>query len=192
MKIGYYVEGKADEAFVLGLRDKYCPKAELAEGIFRGSSTESHHREIRKALLDLWSSHRCDFLVVLTDADESRWRDIFDRGWKKVPAELEHRTLFGVADRNIECWLALDRDALSKELGCKPNDFPSDNPSGFIKKRFGVSSRGSTGVDRIRRFVAKSIFHNWLHDKSFDHFWEQIWVLSKREGCDIPNERERP
>ena len=53
MKIGCYVQGAADEAFVHGLAERWCPDAELAEGKFRGSSRESFRREIEKALLDL-------------------------------------------------------------------------------------------------------------------------------------------
>lgn len=41
MKIGYYVQGDADEAVVWGLAKRWCPDAELAEGRFRGASRES-------------------------------------------------------------------------------------------------------------------------------------------------------
>ena len=53
MKIGYYVQGAMDVAFVWGLARRWCPHAELAEPVMRGSSRESFRREIRKALLDL-------------------------------------------------------------------------------------------------------------------------------------------
>ena len=192
MKIGYFVQGKADEAFVKGLAEKCCPDATLAPGKFRGSSGLSLRRDMPNALKDLHDNHDCDYLVVLTDSDEEEWRTIHRNESERIPVELHHCTVFGVANRNIECWLALDRNALAEELGCKPNDFPSDNPSGFVKKRFGVSSRGPQGMERIQRFVVSSDFSNWLHDKSFKHFWEQIFQLSKHETCDIPNIRERP
>lgn len=192
MKIGYFVQGSADVAFVKGLADKYCPEATLALGKFRGSSGLSLRREIPKALKDLHDNHSCDYLVVLTDSDEAEWREVHTKEWERIPVELQHLTVFGVANRNIECWLSLDREALAKELDCKPNDIHSDNPSGFVKKRFGVSSRGSSGMNRIQRFVKNSNLHNWLHDKSFEHFWDQIFQRSKLEGCNIPNERERP
>lgn len=192
MKIGYFVQGKADEAFVKGLADKYCPEATLAPGKFRGSSGESLRRDIPNALKDLHDNHGCDYLVVLTDSDEAEWREVHKNEWARIPIELQHLTVFGVANRNIECWLALDRGALARELGCKPNDIPSDDPSGFVKKRFGVSSRGPQGMERIQRFVGNSDIGKWLHDKSFEHFWERIFQLSKHETCAIPNIRERP
>ena len=76
MKIGYCVQGDADEAVVRGLADRWCPSAELAQGLFRGSSRESFRREIRKALLDLKDSKACGALVVLTDADANRWQEV--------------------------------------------------------------------------------------------------------------------
>lgn len=56
MKIGYYVQGGADEAVVQGLADRWCPGAEFAAGPFRGSSGESFRREIGKALFVLKDS----------------------------------------------------------------------------------------------------------------------------------------
>lgn len=57
MKVGYYVQGVADEAVVRGLADRWCPGAEFAAGPFRGSSGESFRREIRnvaRAPLKSW------------------------------------------------------------------------------------------------------------------------------------------
>lgn len=53
MKIGYYVQGAADEAVVWGLRKRWCPDSMLEEGQFRGNSGESFRREIQKNLIDL-------------------------------------------------------------------------------------------------------------------------------------------
>ena len=36
MKIAYCVEGTTDRAILRGLRDRWCPQAELVEGRFRG------------------------------------------------------------------------------------------------------------------------------------------------------------
>ena len=69
MKIGYYVQGDADEAVVWGLARRWCPDAVLAPCRFRGSSKESFKRELDKSLRDLVSHKACDVVVVLTDAD---------------------------------------------------------------------------------------------------------------------------
>lgn len=191
MKIGYFVQGKADEAFVKGLAERYCPDATLALGKFRGSSGLSLRREIPKALKDLHDYQDCDYLVVLTDSDEAEWREVHKKEWARIPIELQHITVFGVANRNIECWLALDRDALATELDCKPSDIPGPNPSGFVKRQFGIQVRDDAGSERIKRFVSSVVLFNWVNDDSFGDFYDQIRRLSKRENCNIPNERER-
>ena len=165
-------------------------------GKFRGASDPSFRRDIRKALLDLKDDKGCDYLVVLTDADKEDWHDMYKSEWQRVPSECEHITVFGVANRNIECWLSIDRSALAAQLGCKAEDIPTDNPSGFVKRKFGVGSRGTerqVGKKRIEKFVSNVPFHNWINKcRSFKHFWDQIYTLSKQANCSIPNERERP
>ena len=113
VRIGYYVQGAMDEAVVRGFARRWCPHAGLAGGRFRGSSGESFRREIRKSLMELKDDKECDFLVVLTDADANRWRDVRQKEWDRIPQSCQHLTLLGVADRNIECWLAIDRSALA-------------------------------------------------------------------------------
>ena len=41
MKIAFCVEGSADRAILHGLRDRWCPQAELVEGRFRGQVLRS-------------------------------------------------------------------------------------------------------------------------------------------------------
>ena len=194
MKIGYYVQGSMDEAFVWGLKKRWCPDAELAPGKFRGSSHESFRREIRKALIDLRDSKRCDVLVVLTDADVNRWRDVKQREFARVPENCRDLTVFGVSDRNIECWLALDRGAMARELKCQVGEIPGDDPSGFVKRRLGMGERDANreqAKERVEQFVSESQLKWWIeHSDSFQDFYDQIWSLSKRVKCDMPNERE--
>ena len=194
MKIGYYVQGDTDEAFLWGLARRWCPNADLAPGRFRGSSKESLRREISKALMDLKDDKGCDFLVVLTDADVNPWRDVKRREWQKVPAECRHLTLFGVADRNIECWLALDRQALASEIECGANEIPGDDPSGFVKRRFGLGARDldkDLAKGRIRDFVAGAPLKVWIENSgSFRDFYRDARSLSAQNDCSIPNELE--
>ena len=85
MKIGYYVQGHTDEAVIGGLVERWCPNAELAEGRFRGASRESFRRELGKSLMDLHGDKECDVMVVLTDADANRWRDVKRQEWDRIP-----------------------------------------------------------------------------------------------------------
>lgn len=196
MKIGYYVQGDADEAFIWGLAQRWCPEAERAPGRFRGSSRESFRREILKALLDLKDDKGCDILVVLTDADVNPWREVKGREWQRVPVECQHLTIFGVADRNVECWLAIDRQALAKELGCHVNEIPYDDPSGFIKRRFGLGQRGvdkQSVKERLCNFVAVAPLRSWIEGSdSFQDFYQEVRRLSMQHNCSIPNELENP
>jgi hypothetical protein len=194
MKIGYYVQGSADEAFVHGLARRWCPQAELAQGKFRGSSRESFRREVAKALEDLRDDKHCDVLVVLTDSDVAPWRDVKRREWERVPADCQHLCVFGVAERNIECWLAADRPALAKEVDCAPQDIPTDDPSGFVKRRFGLGERDANrqaAKERISRFVAEAPLKSWIErSDSFGDFYRDARSLAAQRGCVVPNELE--
>ena len=194
MKIGYYVQGAADEAFVHGLAERWCPQAEMAPGKFRGSSKESFRREIEIALWDLRDDKRCDVLVVLTDSDVAAWREVKRREWNRVPNDCQHMCVFGVADRNIECWLAIDRHALARELGCNPADIPQDDPSGFVKRKFGLGERDfarQAARDRVRRFVAGAPVKVWIQNSdSFEDFYGDARRLAARTRCVMPNELE--
>lgn len=193
MKLGYCVQGSADEAFVKGFAKRYCVSPSFEEPYFRGESGLTLRREIKKALQEL--IHKaCHYVVILTDSDTSDWKEVYKREWKKVPDQYQHLTVFGVADRNIECWLALDRHALAKELGCDVSDIPSDNPSEFVKRSFGITGRQrEDGLRRIEEFVQRVKLNDWIKSSnSFEAFYERIRELSKQatSSCHIPNERE--
>lgn len=195
MKIGYYVQGSADEAFVRGLRKRWCPNVSLERGPFRGESKQSFRREIKKALIGLRVGKGCDILIVLTDADKGPWRDVKRREWPRVPAECQDITAFGVADRNIECWLSIDREGLATELGCKPDEIPEADPSGFVKGRFGLGERDVRREEAKRRvedFVARVPMKSWIENSdSFKDFYERVRDLSFQNKCALPNEMER-
>ena len=56
MKIGYSVEGSTDRAVIMGLKHRWCPKAERPiEGGFRGTSGLSRFRELPKICVELMS-----------------------------------------------------------------------------------------------------------------------------------------
>ena len=193
MRIGYYVQGDMDEAVVRGLVDRWCPDAELAEGRFRGSSRESFRREIRTSLVDLRDTRQCDLLVVLTDADAAPWRTVRTREAAKIPDDCRHLTVLGVADRNIECWLAIDREALAEELDCSVEAIPDDDPSDFIKRGFGLSGRDSRqeAKARVGGFVARAPLKSWIErSDSFEEFYRDARRFALQAECRFPNELE--
>lgn len=194
MRIGYYVQGAADEAVVWGLADRWCPDAQTAPGTFRGQSRESFRREIANNLWALRDHHQCDVLVVLTDSDVASWREVKRREWDRVPEDCRHLCVFGVAERNIECWLAIDRSALARELACRTEDIHPDDPSGFVKKRFGLGERGIDKEDakqRVRRFVSQAPLKAWIQgSQSFEDFYGHVRALAAQRQCYVPNELE--
>ena len=195
MKIGYYVQGAMDEAFVWGLAKRWCPHAGLAVGAFRGSSRVSFRREIEKALLDLHDAKGCDVLVVLTDSDANPWREVRQREFAEVPTTCQHLCIFGVAERNVECWLAIDRRQLAAQLGCQPHEIPTDDPSGFVKRRFRMGERDEekeAAKARVREFVASVRVKPWIDGSdSFASFYDDAHRLSVQLECQMPNERDR-
>ncbi|MCX7425048.1 MAG: hypothetical protein NTW96_05395 [Planctomycetia bacterium] len=185
MKIGYYVQGAADEAFVHGLAERWCRRAALAPGKFRGRSRESFRRELANALRDLRDHWACDVLVVLTDSDTSPWREVKTRERNRVPPDCQYMSVFGVAERNIECWLAADRGALATELGCRPEEIPTEDPSDFVKRRFRLGERDEGRVDaknRIQAFVAAAApLRTWIEgSESFQSFCEDVMDLAQQ------------
>lgn len=195
MKIGYYVQGDTDEAVVRGLAKRWCPDAELVRGPFRGSTKVALKRELLIALsMDLKDDKGCDILVFLTDADANPWRDVKRRESDRIPEDCRYLTLFGVADRNIECWLAIDRGALARELQCQVNDIPKDNPSDFIKQRFGLTDRDTkqNAKARICDYVAQASLREWIEGSdSFEDFYKEARRWANQNGCALPNELER-
>ncbi len=194
MKIGYYVQGDTDEAVVKGLAKRWCPDAELVKGPFRGTTRVALKRELRMALsMDLKDDKGCDILVFFTDADANRWQDVKRHESDRIPEDCRYLTLLGVADRNIECWLAIDRGALARELQCQVNDIPTDDPSDFIKRHFGLTGRDTKqdAKARICDYVAQASLKTWIErEDSFEDFYEQARRWATRNECSIPNERE--
>ncbi len=194
MKIGYYVQGAMDVAFVWGLVKRWCPRAELAEPVMRGSSRETFARELRKALLDLRDAKGCDILVVLTDSDANSWRDVKRRESDRVPDACRHLCVFGVAERNIECWLSIDRQQLAAQFACGPDEIPANDPSAFVKRRFGMGERDEqrhAAKERVRDFVATADLKAWIgRSDSFADFYEEARRLAVQVSCDMANERD--
>lgn len=195
MRIGYYVQGDADEAVVRGLARRWCPDASLELGRFRGSSKASFRRELGKSLMDLAGHKACSVVVVLTDADVNPWRAVRRREGAKIPDDYRHVTVFGVADRNIEWWLAIDRNALARELGCGVDDIPRDEPhlSSFVKRRFGLTDRDSRedAKERVCAYVRQASLRPWIRDSdSFGAFYDEARSWAARNGCSLRNELE--
>lgn len=195
MRIGIYFEGAADEAFLRGLHNRWCPNADLVVGRRRGTSKKSLRRELKQYLTGLRDRDQCDLLVCLTDCDShgKGWRDIKKNETAKVPQDCKHLTVYGVADRNLECWMALDGQALAAFLGCAEGELPRDDVSGFVKRRLEIETRDKRdeAKERIRAFVKVAPLKTWIiRSDSFAAFYQDLRAFALQQSCDFPNERD--
>jgi hypothetical protein len=188
MKIGYCVEGSTDRATLVGLNQRWCPHAELIEGSFRGTSGLSQRREIPKTCIELVAKS-AEVIIFLRDANNENWREVLKAYEEDCRPEHKHLTIFGVCDRNIECWLCADADWIAKETGRQPDEFRATDPKEVFEKAMQI-----TGFDRkeqeIAMLVRRAPLKNWLSNRSFKEFYGRIWDKSKEQGCTIENVQE--
>jgi len=190
MKIGYAVEGSVDRAFLRGLRDRWCPGAELVEGHFRGSTKMSQRREIKKICLEL-TYRGADYVVFLTDSDRDDWRAIRNREFGRVPDEHQHLVVYGVPEQNIEDWLRADPVALAEAMELVEHDVRNTtDPKGLLHS---ILPRDEEEREsKIALFVRHAPLDAWLKSSpSFERFYEDIRDIAQQSAtCDIPNERD--
>ena len=132
-------------------------------------------------------------MVVLTDADGNPWRRIKTRESARIGDEFKHLIVFGVADRNIECWLAINREALAVALECAVDDIPEVDPSEFIKRRWGLSDRDRRVAAKahVCDYVAQAPLKSWVEgSESFEDFYRDARRFAQQSRCAFPNELE--
>lgn len=191
MKIGYAVQGSTDRAFLRGLAERWCPDAEMIEGAFRGSTGLSLRRELAKICDDLFHHKACDVLIFLSDADVADWREVQRREIDKLPENVRDFVAYGMADRNIECWLCADPHYIAKKTAHQPESFDVPDPKTSFEAAL-VISRDDKKEPEIAALVSKAevaVLKRWLTSQSFEDFYDQLWSLGKRRACQIENLR---
>jgi len=188
MKIGYCVEGSTDRAVVCGFKERWCLHAQLVQGAFRGTSGLSQRREIPKVCIEL-AAKGAEVIVFLRDANNEQWRQVLGAYEGDCRPEHRHIAVFGVCDRNIECWLCADADWIAKETRGEAATFRVDDPKSAFAQAMGI-----TGSDKkeqeIAALVQRAPLKNWLSNRSFKEFYDRLWAKSKEQGCKIENLRE--
>ena len=180
MRIAFCVEGSADRAIIHGLRDRWCPQAQLIEGRFRGQIMRSQIANECRVL----ANKGADLIVFLRDANDENWREVLQKDEAKCPGRYRHLLIFGVCDRNAECWLAADPAHLASQVGGNSADFTGADPSPAVKRAFGlVGFDKSQQEPRVARYVQSGPLGRWLRNRSFRHFYEQVWQKSKEIKC---------
>jgi hypothetical protein len=185
MKIGYCVEGSTDRAVLCGFKDRWCPHAQLVQGAFRGTSGLSQRREIPKVCIELIAKG-VELIVFLRDANKEDWREVLRTYEGGCRAEHRHLAVFGVCDRNIECWLCADADWIAKETQREAAAFRVDDPKSAFAEAMGL-----IGFDKkepeIAALVQRAPLKNWLSNRSFKEFYDRLWAKNKERGCKIEN-----
>jgi len=188
MKIGFSLEGSTDRAFVTGLRDRWCPHAELVEGYFRGSTEVSQRREIPKTC-EVLIQKGAEVIVFLIDGNGADWKSVKSNVARCVLAEHEHIVLIGIPDRNIECWICCDASYISKELQIDARQLNTGDPKGVFEGALAIS-RDEKQELKIRELVKNAPVKNWLNNRSFEDFYDGVLKFSQRKGCNVTNERQ--
>jgi hypothetical protein len=164
---------------------------ELLPGRCRGSTKLSLRRELARICHEL-RLKGCDILVFLSDPDVGEWRDVQRAEVGKLPHEMRGLVVYGMADRNIECWLCADPQYAAQETGRDAKDFQIDDPKGAFEAAMGIT-RDDKREEAIAQYVAKAPLGRWLkNSRSFEDFFDQLWRASKQKGCAIENLRESP
>jgi hypothetical protein len=175
-----------------GLRERWCPKAELVEGKFRGFTGLSRRREIPRICLEL-SNKGADLVIFLTDSNDdgsNAWRYRLREEEGRIPPNYEHFVLVGVCQRNVECWFCSDAEWLSRMTGRSASDFRTIDPKGVFESAMQISCRDRKEKE-ITDLARIAPLHQWLQNRSFEDFFDKLWQKSKEIGCSIENLRER-
>jgi len=190
MRIGYSVEGSTDRALLKGLQIRWCRDAELIEGRFRGSSGQSQRREIPNTCIELVFKG-ADIIVFLRDANDEEWRAVLKGDQSRCGEVHKHLAVFGVCQRNVECWICADADWIAARTGKPASDFRIADPKRVFEHAMGISSFDKK-EEEIASVVQDAPLQNWLSNRSFEDFYNQLWQKSKELGCSIENLRARP
>jgi len=191
MKVGYSVEGSTDRAFIKGLKERWCPYITLEEGHFRGSTGQSQRREIDKICFEL-NSKDAGLIIFLRDANNEDWKVVLKEFSRLCPNEFKHLTIFGVCDRNIECWICADVQWIANKTNKSASEFQTDDPKGVFEDAMEI-----TGFDKKEKEISKLVLDvpietlkNWYkNNPSFNKFYEDLWQFRVTYNCQIENIR---
>lgn len=190
MRIGYSVEGSADRAVLKGLQRRWCPAATLLEGRFRGTTGQSARREIPNVCVELCAKG-AELIVFLRDANLEDWRAVVRAEESRCRPEHRHLAVFGVCNRNVECWIAADPAWLAEETGRSPDEFRVNDPKDAVCAALGVTGRERKEPE-IAALVERAPLRNWLNNASFADFYDKLWQKSKERHCALESIREGP
>ena len=149
----------------------------------------SLRREIPNTCREL-AAKRVDLIVILSDGDGQNWRDVCREVSQTCPSEYQHLAVFGVCDRNIECWLCGDPTWIAQRTGRPVADYAINDPKGVFESALKIIS-SDRKEHEIAEIVSTAPLHHWLSNRSFEDFYDKIWAASIQNGCSIENLRDQ-
>jgi len=179
------VEGSTDKWLLYGLRDRWCPGAELIEGKYRG---RFRRREIPNACTEL-RAKGVDLIILLRDANNEDWRDVAKSDHESCKPNDESLVVVGVCDRNVECWLVVDPGYAARRTGHPADAFNVDDPKNVFNRAMEITARDDQ-AEKLKSYVVDAPLQRWLTNRSFEHFYDQLWQKSKELQCTLENLRE--
>ena len=161
---------------------------QLVEGAFRGTSGLSQRREIPKVCIELIAKG-VELIVFLRDANNEDWREVLKAYEGGCRAEHQHLAIFGVCDRNVECWLCADADWLAKETQREAAAFRVDDPKSAFEQAMGI-----TGSDKKEPEIAATGSAGTFEELALQSLLRGVLrtgsgTKSKERGCRIENLR---
>ena len=182
MEIGYSVEGSTDRALLHGLRDRWCPEAELIKGKIRGQTRRP--REIPNIYTEL-KFKGADIVIFMRDANNENWREVLAAESKYCKPENQDFTIFAVCNRNVECWICADVRWIKEQLRSE-DDFSIKGAKDAFEQAMQIS-RDDNKESEIIELVKKAPLKQWLQNRSFKDFYEKLRDKSQELGCRIEN-----
>jgi len=198
VRIGLVCEDVVHHGFLEGLQRAWCADAVVHRTHERGIGRGAVIRELPKACVEL-SDWGADVICVFVDGDEDEWHDVLQRLQGKLPPEMRHLAICGVAVRNVECWMFLDTNRARSELGCLDHELGIEDPKGLVRVRLGLDEIAIYALrkDTVAEYVEAMSFEvavrsNSSRSKSFTRFYDEARGFALRKNCnDFPNLHDR-
>lgn len=196
-RIGVICQDRISLGFLHGLRDRLRCEAEFIEAPSRLCRSGKEQRLRRKDASAVWRyfrSKQADLVVRFTDADRSRWQDVYRDEMRIFPDEARALFICGVAVNNPEDWLCLNPQHLSQVLGVAESELRDESRrTDRIKRALTKLARGQKGqsevVAELVRNAPHEVFHRWLQaDEALRSFYSDCRRAAAADHCETPNE----
>jgi hypothetical protein len=142
-------------------------------------------------------SKGADLIIFLRDANDEKWREALKNEESRCAAESRHLAVFGVCDRNVECWLCCHCEWIAKQTGIQPNEFRVGDPKGIFELALEISGpdRKEEAIATLVKDAPTEVLRHWLTNRSFEDFYGKLWQQSKRlrerfPDCSLENLRQ--